>query len=151
MMITLFSSLFSYSLMDRVNGNMVNNFDARSLAMGSASVAGGNNLFNTLTNPSNLNNIDSKWGIALSAKFLMNTDNRALPMYNSFDGYSGEGTYVSNVNIFDDQALGLYYQLPIAEMKLGAAVLYHPFTINWVFLEMRVLVKIKFLLLKMTY
>ncbi len=126
-MFAVISSLNSYSILDRINGNAVNNLDARTLSMGSASVVGGKNLFDTLINPANLSNLESKFGFALSGKYLMNTDNRSLPMYNSFDGYSGDGTYVSNVNIFADYAFGAFYQKTLSVIDLGVAVLHHPF------------------------
>ncbi len=122
-MATTVNFLFSYSIMNRFEGNFVENLDARSIAMGSATICGETNLFQSLINPANLVNVKSKFGFQTSGNFLVNTDNRALPMYNSFDGFSGEATYVSNVNLYDGYAFGAYYR----EKFISAAIVYHPF------------------------
>ncbi len=113
--------------MNRFEGNFVENLDARSIAMGSATICGGANLFQSLINPANLVNVKSKFGFQTSGKFLVNTDNRALPMYNSFDGFSGEATYVSNANFYDDYAVGAFYRASFSQLAMSAAVVYHPF------------------------
>jgi len=113
--------------MNRFEGNFVENLDARSIAMGSATICGGANLFQSLINPANLVNVKSKFGFQTSGKFLVNTDNRALPMYISFDGFSGEATYVSNANFYDDYAVGAFYRASFSQLAMSAAVVYHPF------------------------
>lgn len=126
MIITLGSSLFSYSIMNRITGNTIMNLDARSTSMGSAAITGGDNVLQSLLNPSNLSSLHSKISVQSTGNFLLNQDNRALPMYNSFDAYSDDATYVSNVNIFDNYAFGACYQHAFPEIELSGAFLYHP-------------------------
>ncbi|MCF7858111.1 MAG: hypothetical protein K9N07_02130 [Candidatus Cloacimonetes bacterium] len=124
--ITIMSFLYSYSVLENETGNMIGNIDPYSAAMGSAVGAGGFRLLDSAVNPANLTSLPNNFGFQTTGSFVFNSDNRSLPMYNSFDAYSGEAVYVSNVNIFTDFAGGVYYQLAYDEMKLAASMQYRP-------------------------
>ena len=90
--ITLAGSLFSYSLLERETGSYTGSLDPRSIAMGSASVAGGNRLLDIIINPGNLPLMPDKLGAQFHGGLITNFDDRSLPMYNSFDAYCGDAT-----------------------------------------------------------
>ena len=108
-MLTMISQLFSYSLLDTFTGSYVNNLDARSGAMGGAGVSGGNRLFDVNLNPANLSFLPVGIGLQTGISVVKNDDNRSVPMYNFFDGYIDDATYVSNTNFYDDYSAGAYY------------------------------------------
>ena len=97
--------LFSYSLLERESGNLIQNPDARSSAMGGAAVAGGNRLFDAFVNPANLGMMKAGFGMQTSISIMKNDDNRSLPMYNFFDGYIDDATYASNEIYFSEYSL----------------------------------------------
>ena len=118
--------LFSYSLLERVSGNLIENPDARSSAMGGAAVSGGNRLFDAFVNPANLGMMKEGFGIQTSLGIMKNDDNRSLPMYNFFDGYIDDATYVSNVNYYSEYSFGLNYKHSFGKIGLSAAGFYRP-------------------------
>ncbi len=124
--IALITGLFSYSILEKETGNIIGNMDAHTAAMGSAVGAGGFRLLDSGVNPAFLTNLENGFGFQGTSSFLMDSDNRSLPMYNSFDGYSGDAVYVSNVNIFSDFAGGIYYKKVISDYKLAASFQYRP-------------------------
>jgi hypothetical protein len=125
--ITLAGSLFSYSLLERETGNYTGSLDPRSIAMGSASVAGGNRLLDTIINPGNLPLMQNKLGVQFYGGIITNFDDRSLPMYNSFDAYCGDATYVSNVHPFEQLAGGVYYKHKLSNFDIAASFIYHPY------------------------
>jgi len=119
-------SLLSYSILESVSGNYIKNLDARSAAMGQTGVVSTGRLFDMFINPANLASAKSNTGFQLGMNFVNDTENRSLPMYNSFDAYSGEGTYVSNENVFADFSFAAYYKYEIMDFDLVAALSYRP-------------------------
>ncbi len=120
-------NLYSYSILESETGNYITNFDARSSAIGSAIASGGNNLFDALTNPANLGFVQDKFGCQFTALVLKDADNRSLPMYNSFDAYCDDATYVSNINYFENYAFGAYYNMKFSDINSAVSVIYRPF------------------------
>jgi len=125
-LITLITSLFSYSILEKVTGNIIGNLDPHSAAMGSAVGAGGFRLLDSGVNPAFLTSLENGFGFQGAGSFLLDSDNRSLPMYNSFDGYSGDAVYASNTNIFTDFAGGMYYKYLVTDFKLAASFQYRP-------------------------
>jgi len=119
--------LFSFSLLDRFSGNYINNIDARISAMGGASASGGIRLFDSNVNPANTGFLTEGFGSQLALGFLKNDDNRALPMYNSFDSYVDDATYAANVHFYEQYALGMYYKKSFRDFGLSAALMYKPY------------------------
>ena len=126
-MIILTGSLFSYSLLERETGSYTGSLDPRSIAMGSASVAGGNRLLDTIINPGNLPLMQNKLGAQFYGGIITNFDDRSLPMYNSFDAYCGDATYVSNVHPFEQLAGGVYYKHKLSNFDIAASFIYHQY------------------------
>jgi len=124
--ITIISSLYSYSILEKETGNFIGNLDPHSAAMGSAVGAGGLRLLDSMVNPANITGLKNGFGFQGTGSFLMNSDNRSLPMYNSFDAYSGDAVYASNVNTFADFAGGIYYKKAISDFELAASLQYRP-------------------------
>lgn len=125
-MISIISSLFSYSILENETGNIIGNIDPHSAAMGSAVGAGGFRLLDSMVNPANLSGLENGLGFQVVNSFMINSDSRSLPMYNSFDAYCGEAVYVSNVNLFTDFAGGLYYKRNFSDFGLATALQYRP-------------------------
>lgn len=120
------TQLFSYSILDRYNGNYIDNIDARSSAMGGASVAGGYNLFDSVVNPANITFLDENIGAQIGFGVIKDDDNRSYPMYNFFDGYIEGATYVTNVNYFSNFSGGLYYRHNLENVAISAGLIYRP-------------------------
>ncbi len=100
LVLMMINNLFSYSILERVTGNYIGNVDPRSTAMGSAATSGGNTLFDVVINPANLGLLPDGFGFQFSYDLMTDSDNRSLPMYNSFDAYVDDATYASNINTF---------------------------------------------------
>ncbi len=124
--ITIISGLFSYSILEKETGNIIGNFDPHSAAMGSAVGVGGFRLLDSIVNPANITGLKNGFGFQGTGNFLIDSDNRSLPMYNSFEGYSGDAVYASNVNTFADFAGGIYYKGAISDFELAASLQYRP-------------------------
>jgi len=125
-LITIISGLYSYSILEKETGNFIGNLDPHSAAMGSAVGAGGFRLLDSMVNPANLTSLENGFGFQGTGGFLIDSDNRSLPMYNSFDAYSGDAVYASNVNTFADFAGGIYYKRAISDFELAASLQYRP-------------------------
>jgi len=123
---TLISSLYSYSILEMETGNFIGNFDPHSAAMGSAVGAGGFRLLDSMVNPANLTGLENGFGFQGTSSFLIDSDNRSLPMYNSFDAYCGDAVYVSNANFYNDFAGGIYYKRVISDYEFAASLQYRP-------------------------
>jgi hypothetical protein len=123
----LAANLLSYSILESISGNYIQNLDARSAAMGQTGVVSDGRLFDIFINPANLSQQESVLGAQFGANIFGDTDDRSLPMYNSFDAYSGEGTYVSNKNYFTDLAFAAYYKYSLNNFDISAALSYRPF------------------------
>ena len=125
--ITVSSLVYSYSILESQTGNYVLNLDARTSAMGSAGTANGMHLFDSFLNPANLGLLPDKIGAQLGLSVVQDSDNRTLPMFNSFDAYSGDATYASNLHYFNDYAAGAFYRYGFDKFSLSAALAYRPF------------------------
>ncbi|MDO9578934.1 MAG: hypothetical protein Q7J16_13710 [Candidatus Cloacimonadales bacterium] len=125
--ITVSSLVYSYSILESQTGNYVLNLDARTSAMGSAGVANGMHLFDSFLNPANLGLLPDRIGAQVGMSVVQDSDNRTLPMYNSFDAYSGDATYASNLNYFNDYSAGAYYRYGFDKCTVSAALAYRPF------------------------
>jgi len=124
--ITIISGLYSYSILEKETGNIIGNLDPHSAAMGSAVGAGGFRLLDSIVNPANITGLKNGFGFQGAGSFMIDSDNRSLPMYNSFEGYSGDAVYVSNVNTFADFAGGIYYKRSVSDFELAASLQYRP-------------------------
>jgi len=122
------ASLSAYSVMDAKIGNQVTPLDARTAAMGDASTGFSANLFGSLYNPANLNNLPGKAGFQFAAGFMRHAQQRSLPMYDSFDGFVGDAEYVANENIFGEMAVGAYYKFSYQPLDFAVAAQYRPHT-----------------------
>ncbi len=120
------SSLYSYTILDRYCGNMINNVDVRAAAMGGAATAGGNSLLDMNLNPANLAMLNQKYGFQANYSVLKFDDNRSLPMFNFFDNYVGDATYVSNVNFYDDFVLAGHFNYQMGSMIIGLGASHKP-------------------------
>ncbi len=118
--------IHAYSILDAENGNQVDSYNGRSAAIGNTGVALGMRLFDSLLNPANLTNLNSVAGFQAGNNLYQVNEKRSLPMYNSFDAYSGEATYVSNLNYFPYQAFGAFYNHQYNDFKFGIAAFYNP-------------------------
>ena len=125
--ILLVVQVFGYSLLEQIDGNYVTNIDSRSAAMGGASVAGGISLFDALLNPANLTFKDSPFGAAFNLQVVKNEDKRSFPMYNFFDGYVDDATYVSNENYFNNIALGVYGTYKMDDLSFSGGLFFRPY------------------------
>jgi len=119
--------VFSYSILNRYSGDQIENIDARIAAMGGAGVAEGVNIFSAKINPANLGLLNFSYGGQFVAGVAKNDDNRSIPMFNFFDGYIDDATYVSNSNYFDEYSLTAFYSRNFNDLKLSAAVSYSPY------------------------
>ncbi|MCD4820463.1 MAG: hypothetical protein K8S23_17425 [Candidatus Cloacimonetes bacterium] len=125
--LNLLFNLFSYSILEDIDGNYVGNVDSRSASLGNTGVAGGDRLFDVTLNPANLSFLKADIGAQFVFLATKDDDNRSIPMYNFFDGYVDNGTYVSNVNIYDEMALGGYYKYNMSDLGFSAGLFYKPY------------------------
>lgn len=123
---TITLSLASYSLLDTDKGNDVGVLNPRAAAMGSANTYSGYRLFDINTNPANLSLLKGKINFQLNHALTKNSDDRSLPMYDSFDGYAGQATYVSNAHFFSEYSGGISYCHQLENINLAAAFMYKP-------------------------
>jgi hypothetical protein len=127
LVLMMINNLFSYSILERATGNYIGNVDPRSAAMGSAAASGGNTLFDVVINPANLGFLPDGFGFQFSYDLMSDSDNRSLPMYNSFDAYVDDATYASNMNTFGKFTPGAFYKRNFDKFTIAASVLYRPF------------------------
>ncbi len=130
-------NLSGASLFDRDTGEEINCFSARSLAMGSVGVASKQGLTASLNNPATLGLLHNRFGIQLTSNITKNDEDRAYPIYDSFDSYIDDAVYVSNAHFFDKYFGGLYYNWNLAKsMKLTTAFNYAPiYDFNFTYVE----------------
>jgi hypothetical protein len=125
-MISLLQAAFGYTLLNQTTGDVVRNLDARTAGMGGASVAGGTTVLDAVSNPASIAFLPGTLNVEATALVMHHTDDRALPMYNFFDGYVGDATYATNTNFFDDYALALRYGYNLQGWKLAVALSHRP-------------------------
>lgn len=126
LILLLHGVIYSYSILDAQNGDEIIVYDARSAAMGNTGITAGSRLFNSFLNPANLVDLKATAGFQYGMNLLQINEKRSLPIYNSFDAYSGEATYVDNLNYYAYHSAGIFYNYSFGEMKIGAASFYHP-------------------------
>ncbi len=117
----------AWSITDSYFGNKYGAFDARSFAMGSAGAYSDLNPFVITINPANLGLMKSNVGAQIGMNMTRNEDNRAVPLYNSFDNYVDDAVYSSNTNIYDDFAGVLFGTLADRSKRIGLGVYYKPY------------------------
>jgi len=126
MLISL-AGLSAWSISDSYFGNRFGTLDARSKAMG------GTGLFEDLrpagitVNPANLTLMDKCAGITAGAFVNRNEDNRAVPLYNSFDNYIDDSVYASNINFYDDYSGAAFAALKLGRARFGLGAYYKPY------------------------
>jgi hypothetical protein len=94
--------------------------------MGNTGVAYGYRLFDADINPANLVFLNERFGSAFQFHINRNEDKRSFPMYNFFDGYVDDVTYVSNENYFKNISFGLHGNVNFTGAKLAFGFLYTP-------------------------
>ncbi|MDD3052272.1 MAG: hypothetical protein PHR06_14155 [Candidatus Cloacimonetes bacterium] len=119
-------NIVGYSLQDTNNGNIVSTVDARTLSMGTSGIAESYSLFSSKLNPANLSFLNNRVGFQTSTILNRTHEKRSLPMYNSFDAYSGDAVYVANDNLFDNYATGIHFKHSFNDLSFAAAVSYSP-------------------------
>ncbi len=126
MLLTL-AGLSAWSISDSYFGNRFGMLDARSKAMG------GTGLFEDLRpagitiNPANLTLMDKGAGITGGVFVNRNEDNRAVPLYNSFDNYIDDSVYASNINLYDDFTGAAFTALKLGKARFGVGAYYKPY------------------------
>ncbi|MCK4357924.1 MAG: hypothetical protein KAW92_04150 [Candidatus Cloacimonetes bacterium] len=121
LLIFIAANLSSASLLDRDVGSQQFAFSARSLSMGSVGIASKQGILSALNNPATLGLLHNKFRFTLTANVTKNDEDRAYPIYDSFDSYIDDAVYVSNAHIFDKYFGGLYYNWNLASMRLTTA------------------------------
>ena len=120
--------MFSYSLIERYEGNYIDNVDARTAAMGGAATAGGVSLLDAVVNPANITALDNTAGLQIGFGLMKSDDSRRYPMYNFFDGYIEDATYASNVDYYGEFSGGIHYNYAVEDFTLAAALIYRPWS-----------------------
>jgi len=123
----LVGNLFSYTLLDKDTGSMVDTPDARTQAMGGAAVAGSTTLMGSLQNPANLSLLEDGMGVQFTLGVMKNDDDRKLAMYDFFDGYVDDATYASNTNFYDEYSFAGFYTYKMNNLNISAALSYMPY------------------------
>lgn len=125
-LLLLYGVVYSYSILDTQNGNEMEVFNGRSASLGNTGVASGLRLFDAFLNPANQMNLNSKFGFQYGLNLFQVDEKRSLPMYNSFDAYSGEATYADNLNFYAYHSAGIFYNYNSSDYKMGLAMFYNP-------------------------
>jgi hypothetical protein len=122
------SNVQAIALFDRFTGMSINAFTARGLSMGSVGVASVDGPLTALRNPAALGLLNNKAGVEFSANIMKNDEDRAYPIFDSFDSYIDDAVYVSNAHLFDNYSGGIFYNWQFTEtMKLAATFNFAPF------------------------
>lgn len=128
--ISLAGHLCSYSLYENYElevGKRISHLDARSSAMGGTGTASGMNILDNMVNPANLGFLPEGLGAQFIFDVTQLEENRTLPMYNFFDSYVDDATYVSNTNFFTDFAFAAAYKVRFGDFSLATSLDYKPF------------------------
>ncbi len=126
LLLSLSFSLAAWSITDTYFGNRISSPDARSFAMGGSGTYSRLRPFAITTNPANLTLMDKMLAAQGTLNLTRAQEDRAVPLYNSFDAYLDDAVIASNTNTYDDYAgvaLGTY---PISNMRLGLGAYYKP-------------------------
>lgn len=118
--------LNAWSITDDYFGNRFGVLDARSQAMGGTGLFDDMRPAGIIANPANLTLMD-KWAGIEGAGFLnRNEDDRAVPLYNSFDNYIDDAVYASNINFYDNYSGAAFTALKLGKVRLGVGAYYKP-------------------------
>ncbi|MBW6514078.1 MAG: hypothetical protein K0B87_04920 [Candidatus Syntrophosphaera sp.] len=120
------AGLSAWSITDTYFGNRIGAQDARSYAMGGTGIFEDLRPFGIAANPANLTLLDKKLGLGGSLVINRNEDNRAVPLYNSFDNYIDDAVYASNINAYDNFAGAGFGSAWLGRVKLGMGAYYQP-------------------------
>jgi hypothetical protein len=122
------SNVQAIALFDRFTGMSINAFTARSLSMGSVGVASGDEPLIGLRNPAALGLLHNRAGVEFSANIMKNDEDRAYPIFDSFDSYIDDAVYVSNAHVFDNYSGGIFYNWQLTDnITLATALNIAPF------------------------
>ncbi|MEF3693906.1 MAG: hypothetical protein V3576_00990 [Candidatus Cloacimonadota bacterium] len=121
-------SLQAWSITDTYFGNKVGTVDPRAFAMGGATAYNNLSPMGISSNPANLTQIDRIFGLAGKAGLNRNEDNRAIPLYNSFDAYIDDAVISSNINEFYQYGASGFANLHLGRLRLGGGLYYIPLT-----------------------
>ncbi len=126
LMTCLIINMFAYSLFEYENGNYIHTSSARSRAMGTSGVAGGQSLFDSSLNPANISIMKNKLNADLAITFTKDEENRSIPLFNFFDSYIDNSTYSNNSNIFTDVSAGVAYSIQNERLTYSAGLMFRP-------------------------
>ena len=121
-------SLQAWSITDTYFGNKVGTMDPRAFAMGGATAYNNLSPYAISANPANLTQINRMFGLAGKAGLNRNEDNRAIPLYNSFDAYIDDAVISSNINEYYQYGASGFANLQLNRLRLGAGLYYAPMT-----------------------
>jgi len=124
--IIIIAGLSAWSITDDYFGNRFGILDARSYAMGSTGVYNALRPSAITLNPANLTLINRPAGLEGSFFLDRNEDNRAVPLYNSFDSYIDDSVYASNLHFYDDYAGSGFISFNPWKLRLGVGAYYQP-------------------------
>jgi hypothetical protein len=127
-LLILASALSAWSITDSYFGNRFGSMDARILAMGGAGLYNEYRPFGFTDNPANLTLLNKNIGLAVNTYMDRNEDDRAIPLYNSFDNYIDDSVYSSNINFYNNFAAAAMGAYRYNQFKLGAGVFHKPYT-----------------------
>jgi hypothetical protein len=120
------AALSAWSITDTYFGNPFGVLDARGLAMGGTGIYNDMRPSAIVANPANLTLMNKKAGLQGNFFLNRNEDNRAVPLYNSFDNYIDDAVYASNINFYDDYAATGFISMKLWKLKLGLGAYYQP-------------------------
>lgn len=126
-MLLSLAGLSAWSITDSYFGNRFGVLDARSQAMGGTGLFDDMRTAGIILNPANLTLMDKGAGIAAAVFVNRNEDNRAVPLYNSFDNYIDDAVYASNINMYDDYSAAAFTALKLGKARLGVGAYYRPY------------------------
>ncbi|MBC8527009.1 MAG: hypothetical protein H8D22_09190 [Candidatus Cloacimonetes bacterium] len=111
---------------NRYTGEETQCFTARSLSMGSAGIANSKGALNALNNPAILGLLNNKLNIQFTTNITKDDEDRAYPIYDSFDSYIEDAVYVSNAHFFDKYFFGISYNVNFKPLRISAGYTYAP-------------------------
>ena len=126
LLICLSFSLAAWSITDTYFGNRISTLDTRSFSMGGSGTYNGLRPFAITTNPANLTLIKKMLAAQATLNLTRAQEDRAVPLYNSFDAYLDDAVIASNANTYDDYAGVALGTLPIGNMRVGLGVYNKP-------------------------
>jgi len=121
---------------DRYAGAEITAYTAHSLAMGSTGIATGYGPLAALKNPALLGKVPYRLMFQFSPDITKNNEDRAFPIFDSFDSYIDDAVYASNAHLFQRYFLGLMYNVPVKDFLVSASYTYTPlYDFNFKYIE----------------